>query len=67
MPPLSRVHDRKLRKNLIVFAGIMEGLFFRVGFVQILSLGRRQLSFTANPRCTPGRAIIVSYHRLTFG
>ena len=33
--------DRELLKSLIVFACIMEGLFFYVGFVQILSLGRQ--------------------------
>jgi ribonucleoside-diphosphate reductase beta chain len=33
--------DRKLLKSLIVFACIMEGLFFYVGFVQILALGRQ--------------------------
>ena len=31
--------DQKLLKSLIVFACIMEGLFFYVGFAQILSLG----------------------------
>jgi ribonucleoside-diphosphate reductase beta chain len=34
-------NDRKLLKSLIVFACLMEGLFFYVGFVQILSLGRQ--------------------------
>ena len=33
--------DRKLLRSLIVFACIMEGLFFYVGFVQILALGRQ--------------------------
>ena len=33
--------DRELLKSLIVFACMMEGLFFYVGFVQILSLGRQ--------------------------
>ncbi len=33
--------DRQLLKSLIVFACLMEGLFFYVGFVQILSLGRQ--------------------------
>jgi ribonucleoside-diphosphate reductase beta chain len=33
--------DQALLKSLIVFACIMEGLFFYVGFVQILSLGRQ--------------------------
>ena len=33
--------DRELLKSLIVFACLMEGLFFYVGFVQILSLGRQ--------------------------
>src|SRR6202171_1333906 len=33
--------DRALLKSLIVFACLMEGLFFYVGFVQILSLGRQ--------------------------
>jgi ribonucleoside-diphosphate reductase beta chain len=34
-------NDRKLLKSLIVFACIMEGIFFYVGFVQILALGRQ--------------------------
>jgi ribonucleoside-diphosphate reductase beta chain len=34
-------NDQKLLKSLIVFSCIMEGLFFYVGFVQILSLGRQ--------------------------
>ena len=34
-------NDQKLLKSLIVFACIMEGLFFYVGFAQILALGRR--------------------------
>src|SRR6267378_3316834 len=33
--------DQTLLKSLIVFACLMEGLFFYVGFVQILSLGRQ--------------------------
>jgi ribonucleoside-diphosphate reductase beta chain len=33
--------DRELLKSLIVFACLMEGLFFYVGFVQILALGRQ--------------------------
>src|SRR6478736_5866746 len=33
--------DRELLRSLIVFACLMEGLFFYVGFVQILSLGRQ--------------------------
>ena len=33
--------DQQLLKSLIAFAMIMEGLFFYVGFVQILSLGRQ--------------------------
>jgi ribonucleoside-diphosphate reductase beta chain len=33
--------DQKLLKSLIVFACIMEGMFFYVGFTQILSLGRQ--------------------------
>jgi len=33
--------DRELLKSLIVFACLMEGLFFYVGFVQVLSLGRQ--------------------------
>jgi len=33
--------DRTLLKSLIVFACLMEGLFFYVGFTQILSLGRQ--------------------------
>lgn len=33
-------NDQKLLESLIVFCCIMEGLFFYVGFVQILALGR---------------------------
>ena len=33
--------DQQLLKSLIVFACIMEGLFFYVGFAQILALGRQ--------------------------
>ncbi|WP_028988747.1 ribonucleotide-diphosphate reductase subunit beta [Thermithiobacillus tepidarius DSM 3134] len=33
--------DQELLKSIIVFAGIMEGLFFYVGFTQILALGRQ--------------------------
>ena len=33
--------DRQLLKSLIVFACLMEGLFFYVGFTQILSMGRQ--------------------------
>lgn len=33
--------DQQLLKSIIVFACIMEGLFFYVGFVQILALGRQ--------------------------
>src|SRR6185295_10943344 len=33
--------DQQLLKGLIVFACIMEGLFFYVGFAQILALGRQ--------------------------
>ncbi|TXH04801.1 MAG: ribonucleotide-diphosphate reductase subunit beta [Nevskiaceae bacterium] len=33
--------DQRLLRSLIVFACIMEGLFFYVGFVQILAFGRR--------------------------
>lgn len=33
--------DKELLRSLIVFACIMEGLFFYVGFVQILSMGRQ--------------------------
>ena len=35
------VADQQLLRSLIVFACIMEGLFFYVGFVQILALGRQ--------------------------
>lgn len=34
-------NDQNLLKSIIVFACIMEGLFFYVGFTQILSLGRQ--------------------------
>lgn len=34
-------NDRQLLRSLIVFACMMEGLFFYVGFVQILALGRQ--------------------------
>jgi ribonucleoside-diphosphate reductase beta chain len=33
--------DQKLLQSLIVFACVMEGLFFYVGFAQILALGRQ--------------------------
>jgi ribonucleoside-diphosphate reductase beta chain len=33
--------DQKLLKSVIVFACLMEGLFFYVGFTQILALGRQ--------------------------
>jgi ribonucleoside-diphosphate reductase beta chain len=33
--------DQKLLRSLIVFACVMEGLFFYVGFAQILALGRQ--------------------------
>jgi ribonucleoside-diphosphate reductase beta chain len=33
--------DQQLLKSLIVFACVMEGLFFYVGFAQILALGRQ--------------------------
>ena len=33
--------DQQLLKSLIVFACLMEGLFFYLGFVQILALGRQ--------------------------
>jgi len=33
--------DQKLLRSLIVFACLMEGLFFYVGFAQILALGRQ--------------------------
>lgn len=34
-------NDQRLLRSLIVFACIMEGLFFYVGFVQVLAFGRR--------------------------
>ena len=34
-------NDQKLLKSLIVFSCLMEGLFFYVGFTQILALGRQ--------------------------
>jgi ribonucleoside-diphosphate reductase beta chain len=34
-------NDRTLLKSLIVFACLMEGLFFYVGFTQILAMGRQ--------------------------
>ena len=34
-------NDQKLLRSLIVFSCVMEGLFFYVGFVQILALGRQ--------------------------
>ncbi len=37
----SATSDQQLLKSLIVFACIMEGLFFYVGFTQILALGRQ--------------------------
>ena len=34
-------HDRRLLRDLIAFYVIFEGIFFYVGFVQVLSMGRR--------------------------
>ena len=34
-------NDQKLLRSLIVFAAIMEGTFFYVGFSQILAMGRQ--------------------------
>ena len=34
-------NDQKLLRSIIVFACLMEGLFFYVGFTQILALGRQ--------------------------
>jgi ribonucleoside-diphosphate reductase beta chain len=34
-------NDQQLLLSLIVFACLMEGLFFYVGFTQILALGRQ--------------------------
>jgi ribonucleoside-diphosphate reductase beta chain len=34
-------NDQKLLKSMIVFACLMEGLFFYVGFAQILAMGRQ--------------------------
>ncbi len=34
-------NDQKLLKSLIVFSCVMEGLFFYVGFTQILAMGRQ--------------------------
>jgi len=34
-------NDQTLLKSLIVFACLMEGLFFYVGFTQILAMGRQ--------------------------
>jgi ribonucleoside-diphosphate reductase beta chain len=34
-------NDQKLLRSLVVFACLMEGLFFYVGFTQILALGRQ--------------------------
>ena len=34
-------NDQKLLESLIVFSCLMEGLFFYVGFVQVLALGRQ--------------------------
>ena len=44
--------DQELLKSLIVFACIMEGLFFYVGFVQILAMGR-QNKMTGAVRAVP--------------
>jgi ribonucleoside-diphosphate reductase beta chain len=37
----TQVADQTLLRSLIVFACLMEGLFFYVGFTQILALGRQ--------------------------
>ena len=44
-------NDQQLLKSLIVFSCIMEGLFFYVGFVQILAIGR-QNKMTGSPSST---------------
>src|SRR5205809_290520 len=44
-------NDRTLLKSLIVFACLMEGLFFYVGFTQILALGRQNKMTGAAEQC----------------
>ena len=43
--------DQQLLRSLIVFACIMEGMFFYVGFVQILALGRQNKMKGAAEQC----------------
>jgi ribonucleoside-diphosphate reductase beta chain len=42
-------NDQKLLRSLVVFACLMEGLFFYVGFVQILALGRQNKMVSIHP------------------
>jgi len=57
-------NDRKLLKSLIVFACLMEGLFFYVGFTQILALGRQNKMMGAassiNTFCVTSRCTVTS-------
>ena len=53
--------DQALLKSLIVFACIMEGLFFYVGFVQILAMGRQKMTARASSTSTyPSRCTAIS-------
>ena len=47
--------DQTLLKSLIVFACLMEGLFFYVGFTQILALGRQNKMTGAAEHVHPAR------------
>lgn len=56
----SHLRAHRLLKSLIVFACLIKGLFFYVGFVEILSLGRQNKMTGAAEqyqyilsRCTP--------------
>ena len=48
--------DQTLLRSLIVFACLMEGLFFYVGFTQILALGRQN-------KMTGGRTVSIHLAR----
>jgi ribonucleoside-diphosphate reductase beta chain len=50
-------NDQRLLKSLIVFACVMEGLFFYVGFTQILALGRQNKMTGAAVSVHPARRI----------
>ena len=55
-------NDQQLLKSLIVFCCIMEGLFFYVGFVQILAMGRQNKMTGCEPSSTSTSCATRSMH-----